>query len=68
MSPLLEIGLKIISTMCLQVEVDSGSELTEEFLHEEVHPKKILHRPQFAKPKGPANRGPKRLTKPTTPE
>lgn len=54
--------------MCLQVEVDSGSELTEEFLHEEVHPKKILHRPQFAKPKGPANRGPKRLTKPTTPE
>uniref|UniRef100_A0A336KE01 Twinfilin n=1 Tax=Culicoides sonorensis TaxID=179676 RepID=A0A336KE01_CULSO len=55
-------------TVAKKIEVDSGSELTEEFLQEEVHPKKILHRPAFAKPKGPANRGPKRLTKPTTPE
>lgn len=48
----------------LQLEIDSGSELTEEFLLDEIHPKKNLHRPKFAKPKGPPNRGAKRLTKP----
>lgn len=49
-----------------QLEIDSGSELTEAFLQDELHPKKILHRPAFAKPKGPPNRGAKRLTRPTT--
>lgn len=54
-----------ISKFCLlQLEIDSGSELTEEFLQEELHPKKMLHRPAFAKPKGPPNRGARRLTKP----
>lgn len=47
----------------LQLEIDSGKELTEEFLYEEIHPTKNLHRPKFAKPKGPPNRGPKRITK-----
>ncbi|XP_013119372.2 twinfilin [Stomoxys calcitrans] len=47
-----------------KLEIDSGSELTEEFLQEELHPKKMLHRPAFAKPKGPPNRGARRLTKP----
>ncbi|KAM7364314.1 twinfilin actin binding protein [Cochliomyia hominivorax] len=47
-----------------KLEIDSGSELTEEFLQDELHPKKMLHRPAFAKPKGPPNRGAKRLTKP----
>lgn len=46
-----------------QLEIDDGSELTEEFLQDELHPKKNLHRPKFAKPKGPPNRGAKRLTK-----
>lgn len=46
-----------------KLEIDSGSELTEEFLYEELHPKKTLHKPLFAKPKGPPNRGNKRLTK-----
>lgn len=50
--------------MVFQLEIDLGDELTEEFLQNELHPKKILHRPQFAKPKGPPNRGAKRLTKP----
>lgn len=52
-------------TWTLQLEIDSGAELTEEFLQDELHPKKILHRPAFAKPKGPPNRGAKRLTRPT---
>ncbi|XP_046402912.1 twinfilin [Ischnura elegans] len=54
-----DIGLEIVKKM----EIDSGSELTEDFLQEELHPKKNLHRPKFAKPKGPPNRGAKRLTK-----
>jgi len=51
----------------LQLEIETGSELTEEFLQDELHPKKNLHRPAFAKPKGPPNRGAKRLTKPQVP-
>lgn len=47
-----------------KLEIDGGSELTEEFLQDELHPKKILHRPAFAKPKGPPNRGAKRMTRP----
>lgn len=46
-----------------QLEIGEGSELTEEYLLDEIHPKQNLHRPKFAKPKGPANRGAKRLTK-----
>ncbi|GJQ75874.1 twf [Trypoxylus dichotomus] len=46
-----------------KIEIDVGSELTEEFLYEELHPTTTLHRPKFAKPKGPPGRGPKRLTK-----
>ncbi|ODM92108.1 Twinfilin-1 [Orchesella cincta] len=46
-----------------RMEIDSGTELTEDFLREEIHPTKSLNRPMFAKPKGPPNRGAKRLTK-----
>jgi twinfilin-like protein len=46
------------------LEIDRGEELTEAFLQDEIHPKKNLHRPKFAKPKGPPNRGAKRLTRP----
>lgn len=46
-----------------KVEIDNGEELTGSFLQDELHPKKILHRPQFAKPKGPPNRGAKRILK-----
>ncbi|OAD54249.1 Twinfilin [Eufriesea mexicana] len=45
------------------LEIDDGRELTEDFLQEELHPKINLHRPKFAKPKGPPGRGAKRLTK-----
>jgi len=47
-----------------KLEIDSAEELSEEFLREELHPTKTLNRAKFAKPKGPANRGAKRLTKP----
>uniref|UniRef100_U5EWR4 Twinfilin n=1 Tax=Corethrella appendiculata TaxID=1370023 RepID=U5EWR4_9DIPT len=54
------LGLEIVK----KLEIDSGDELTEDYFQDELHPKKILHRPQFSKPKGPPNRGAKRLTKP----
>ncbi|CAH1969572.1 unnamed protein product [Acanthoscelides obtectus] len=53
------LGLEIAK----KLEIDSGDELTEKNLYDEVHPITNLHRPKFAKPKGPANRGPKRITK-----
>lgn len=47
-----------------KIEIDNGEELTEEFIYEELHPRKLNLRPQFSKPKGPPSRGAKRLTKP----
>ncbi|CAG9862572.1 unnamed protein product [Phyllotreta striolata] len=54
-----KLGLEIAK----KLEIDSGDELTEKYLYEELHPTINLHRPQFARPKGPPNRGPKRVTK-----
>ncbi|KAJ9593277.1 hypothetical protein L9F63_015152 [Diploptera punctata] len=54
-----QIGLPVTK----KLEIGSGEELTAEYLQDEIHPKKNLHRPKFAKPKGPPNRGAKRLTK-----
>lgn len=48
----------------VQLEIDDGDELTEEFLYDEVHPKQYAHKQAFAKPRGPAGkRGHKRLIK-----
>lgn len=44
------------------IEVDSGGELTEQFLQEELHPVKSLNRPKFARP-APPNKGNRRITK-----
>uniref|UniRef100_A0A8C9TQD6 Twinfilin actin-binding protein 2a n=1 Tax=Scleropages formosus TaxID=113540 RepID=A0A8C9TQD6_SCLFO len=45
-----------------KIEIDSGEELTEQFLYEEVHPKQHAFKQAFAKPRGPAGkRGHKRL-------
>ncbi|XP_026482470.1 twinfilin-like [Ctenocephalides felis] len=63
-APFLETIQSLNLPITKKLEIDSGSELTEEFLQDELHPKKNLHRPLFAKPKGPPNRGAKRLTKP----
>jgi twinfilin-like protein len=46
-----------------KLEVDDPSELSEENLIDELHPKKLLHKTQFAKPPPPGKRGPKRLIK-----
>ncbi|XP_057658411.1 twinfilin isoform X2 [Diorhabda carinulata] len=53
------LGLEIAK----KLEIDSGDELIEKYLYDELHPTNTLHRPQFARPKGPPNRGPKRMTK-----
>ncbi|XP_045475310.1 twinfilin [Harmonia axyridis] len=61
----------LINTICSlglniekKIEIDSGAELTASYLYDEVHPTKTSNLPKFAKPKGPPNRGPKRMTKP----
>ncbi|KAL4708403.1 hypothetical protein ACJJTC_019639 [Scirpophaga incertulas] len=62
----LDIIEKIGVEVAKRLEIDDGKELTEEFLYDEIHPKRNLHRPAFAKPKGPPNRGAKRITKTQT--
>lgn len=54
-----ELGLEVVK----KLEVDHASELSEENLIEEIHPKKMLHKPKFQKPAPPSSRGPKRLIK-----
>ncbi|XP_035676403.1 twinfilin-1-like isoform X1 [Branchiostoma floridae] len=49
-------------TVSKKVEIDDGAELTEEFLMDELHPKKNAYREKFARPQGPAGkRGPRRM-------
>ena len=52
-------GIEIVK----KIEVDSGSELTESFIQDEIHPKKILNKTKFARPT-PPSRGNRRITKP----
>ncbi|UYV66137.1 TWF1, partial [Cordylochernes scorpioides] len=54
-------------TIHKKLEVDSPEELTEKAILEELHPKRNLHQPQFSKPKGPANRGARRIIKSQNP-
>lgn len=63
-APFLDVLKSLGMEIAKKLEISEGSEITDEFLRDELHPKQILHRPQFAKPKGPPNRGAKRLTKP----
>lgn len=46
-----------------KLEIDDPSELSEENMLEELHPKKLLHKTQFAKPAPPSKRGPRRIIK-----
>lgn len=48
-----------------KIEIDDGKELTYDRLYEEIHPAVNIVKQQFAKPKAPAGRGPKRMTKAT---
>lgn len=47
-----------------KLEVDDPAEVSEAYLIDELHPKKMLHQTKFAKPAPPSkNRGPRRLIK-----
>ncbi|XP_055386728.1 twinfilin-like [Condylostylus longicornis] len=46
-----------------KMEIDDPTEVSEQFILDEVYPKAMAQRQQFAKPKGPPSRGVKRLTK-----
>ena len=52
-----------INRCFLQVEVDSGKELTEEFLQDELHPKKSLNTAKFSRPAPPSRGGNRRMIK-----
>ncbi|KAG1698541.1 Twinfilin-2 [Nymphon striatum] len=47
-----------------KIEIDDSDDLTEKFLFDEIHPKENIYKQKFSKPKGPPNRGAKRITKP----
>lgn len=42
--------------LLLQVEIDSGNELSEKFLSTEVHPPTHAYKPKFMKPQPPGGR------------
>lgn len=48
-----------------KLEISDYKELNEEFLMEEIHPKKVPQRPRFEKPKPPPGRGTQKRTKPS---
>lgn len=63
-APLLEVIEQQLGVeLARKLEIDDPSELTEANIYNEVHPPKNVAKQKFAKPKGPAGRGPKRLTK-----
>ncbi len=50
--------------MCVcQIEISDGGDVSDDFLMDELHPKKTIVRSKFLKPKGPARR-PKSPNKP----
>jgi len=64
LTPIVSVSIK--SLFVFQLEIDEPSELTEEFLYDELHPKKNIATMKFEKPKGPAkSRGPRKLLKNT---
>ncbi|GIY36526.1 twinfilin-2 [Caerostris extrusa] len=46
-----------------KIEIDDAQDLTEEFLLDQIHPKQNIFKQKFSKPKGPTNRGARRLLK-----
>jgi twinfilin-like protein len=54
-----EIGLDIAKTF----EISEKGEISEQYLLDELHPKKLNDGLKFEKPKGPSSRGPRRVTK-----
>lgn len=63
-SPLVDVvENKIGVPVAKRIEISEGRDLTKEFLHNELHPPVNIHRMKFDKPKGPPNRGARRITK-----
>jgi len=63
-APLLNvIENRIGMDLAKKIEIDDAQELTEEFLLDQIHPKQNIFKQKFAKPKGPTNRGARRLVK-----
>jgi twinfilin-like protein len=54
--------------ICKTLEISEPGEISESFLNEEIHPKKVTTANKFEKPKGPTARGPRRITKPASNE
>ena len=48
--------MTVCNDLCPQIEIDSGKELSESYIMEEVHPSQQAYRPKFMKPPGPARR------------
>ncbi len=64
LSVLYRVAINLCIILCVQMEIDSGDGLTEDFLYEEVHPMEHTLKQAFAKPRGPGGkRGNKRLIK-----
>ncbi|CAM1314059.1 TWF1 (predicted) [Pycnogonum litorale] len=57
---------KIGIVLAKKIEIDDPKELTKQFMMEEIHPKENVHKQKFLKPKGPPNRGARRITKMST--
>ena len=49
------------------MEIDSGEDVSADNLYRELHPVVNVVKQKFAKPRGPQNRGPRRITRPTAP-
>jgi len=45
-----------------KIEIDAGSDLTEDFLMSELHPVEVVSKPKFSRP-APPSKGKKRITK-----
>lgn len=46
-------------------ETSDPDDITESYILDEIHPKKLSDNLKFSKPKGPSSRGPRRVTRPT---
>ena len=46
----------LYTLLCLQIEIDSGKDLSEAYIMDEVHPQQQAYKPKFMKPPGPSGR------------
>ncbi|XP_071507263.1 twinfilin-1-like [Diadema antillarum] len=62
-APFLHVMEQLGMEIATKIEIEDRKELTEDFLMSEVHPIRIVHKPKFQKPAGPAGRrGQSRVT------